>query len=297
MLAGLGSVTELPTNAEDLEKEGLLISAGYVDVLKQMLVDMKLSEKAIEGMQPGEQKAQYAQYRQQKLQSALLNERGSGIQIDAESGTVTGTVSVGETEDGSVTRSDKTELEQSLTALSQMEFYDTVLQDVQKEYERRIQANPNPLGDLTWDEYLVDLLKRISPDNSINQKEQGLQELCALAGLAEPMVDMEQLAKEVSELYRTEELEELIIGYKVDGSAYQSRGYRVSFAAFQEKVFATQEEKKAELHASDFYQVIKDIIAADETLSTDPDEWEKCLTQILGKCGAGIVLETGTVEE
>ncbi len=269
-LAGMGVVSR-PDNAKWLEEEGLLLTANYVDTLENILVDMKLSDRAISYM-PLEKRAEYREYQRQSQEASKLNSRDVNweMKINDDSDSYA------------------SEVADSLSALSHMSFYRKVLDDTRQEYEGSMTEEQREKT-LSWEDYLEDLLTRISPDCAINQQRKGIEELCQLVGFTKQTVNLDALAEDVSSLKRVVELEEVILRHKFQTTAFQNSPYRKEFEEFEEKTFATVDEKEAAFRGAKFYKLIQDMIDENQKV-LENTTWEDKLTAILGKCGAGIVL-------
>ena len=109
-------------------------------------------------------------------------------------------------------------------ALEESVFYQEVLTDLQARYEKEHYGAEGQ----SWDSYMQEMLELVSPDYSTNTREEGMREFCQAAGISEELTDLEELAGDLSRVYRVSELEELIIEYKVSGAAYQNTGYKRS---------------------------------------------------------------------
>lgn len=264
-LAGLGTVEGVPKEAWLLEQEGYLIQASYTSALEQILVELTLSDAAIQRMEPSRQE-EYLEYQKQMKEAAQLNNRGS------ESGPDT------KEQDKAADRA----------AMEQMSFYQQVLKNVREEYE-------SEHGEGSWDDCLLELLKGISPDCAVNQQEEGIRQLCQLAGISAEVTDMAALSETVSGLHRVRELEEVIVAYKLQGAAYQSQGYREAYQAYTEGIYGSEAEKDAAFLSAGFYQIIADLQKQNEDALSNTT-WEQKMKDILGMCGAGIVLTEEAAE-
>lgn len=275
--AGLGLIDGIPGDAWLLEIEGSLISAYYTEQLETALVEIRLSDQAISRMKEDtqeqrEKKEQYREY-QKQLQAAKLTINRAPDELEFEPGKLIDSIQDGEAVSTGKDRS----------AIEQMACYNQVLADVKEE---------TVYSD--WNRWLKELLNGISPDHAVDQQEQGLQLFCELAGISQEMLEMpnmQDLPEKLSGLRRVRELEELIIECRLNGAAYQSSPFRQEYKNYKEQTFASEAEQEEVFQSGGFYQIIQDVKDAQEENLT-AQEWEKKLKNIIGLCGAGIVLNT-----
>lgn len=141
-------------------------------------------------------------------------------------------------------------VDDELAAMENMACYETVLNDIRRSYLDRQktleEAEEETQWELTtaerekWDKYLHELLKKVSPDNSVDEAEKGLAELCRLAGFKEETADLDELAEKLSQMRRIRGLEELIVEEKLKTAPYQGSPYREEFKEYTDKVFETE---------------------------------------------------------
>lgn len=299
-LAGLGGVISFPAReAELLEQEGMLISAAYEKTLEHLLVDLKLSDRAIESMEPSFRE-EYRKYKQEKEAAVKLNDRGSGYLNEEQA------------QKALLTPWDPDmKVDDELAAMENMACYETVLNDIRRSYldglttpaEGETETDLGLTADEReeWDGYLRGLLKRVSPDNSVDEAEQGITELCSLAGFKAETVDLEKLTDKVSQMRRIRELEELIVEEKLKTAPYQGSPYRAEFKEYTDNVFDTEDEKSEAFRSAGFYQIIEGMKAEMEQEAKESGSaqqgsvlWNEKMTEILGQCASGVVLDIET---
>lgn len=290
-LAGLGS--NLPFPAEDpklLEQEGLLITAAYEKTLENLLVDLKLSDAAISLMEPSLQ-MKYREYQKEKAAAQMLNKQTSGYQDIKKA-----EEALKEPWSPDI----KTDSERA--AIENMACYETVLNGIRRDYLNSLKAaGQSREGEnisLTqeertqWETYLSGLLGRVSPDRSVNEPEKGVRELCSLAGLGAEAVNQEEMAERISKMRHIWELEEMIVEETLKKAGYQGSPYRDEFKKYQETLFDTENARGEVFRSGAFYGIIEEM--KDEFDKEEAGGWDEKMAEILGQCGAGIVLDLKT---
>ena len=277
-LAGLGPGIPFPAqDAELLEKEGLLISAAYEKTLENLLVDLRLSDQAIGNMEPA-RRQEYRKYQQERQAAKALNDRESQYQDQQKA------------QDALEKPWDPNmKTEKELASMENMACYETVLGDIRQSFLDQGE-------DSQWEPYLKDLLGRVSPDSVVNKQEQGLEQFYELTGFSPEIVDRESLLQKLSAMSRIREIEELIVEEKLKTAGYQTSPFREEFKNYQETVFETEEGRRKAFRSAEFYQVIKEMREPLDRAEkkTGRGGWEETLSEILGKCGVGLVLDMDT---
>lgn len=293
-LAGLGP--DIPFPAEDpelLEQEGLLITAAYEKTLENLLVDLKLSDTAINRMTPSLQRT-YREYQKEKAAAQLLNRQTSGYH--------------------DTKRAEKAlngpwdpdmEVDSELAAIENMACYETVLNGIRRDYlnssepagqpsESAEEKSPRLTDEerVKWETYLGQLLRRVSPDHSVNQSEKGIQELCGLTGLSPEIVNQEEMIEKISRMRHIWELEEMILEETLKKASYQGSPYRDEFKKYEETLFDTDNARGEALRSGKFYQIIQ--MMKEQYNKDSSDDWNQKMAEILGQCGAAVVLDLKT---
>lgn len=280
-LSGVGTITELPEDMELLILEGQLVQAGYADNLERTLVELALTDRAIEAM-PVERQQEYREY-QRQMKAIELSGKNMGVmdQILSNQG---GTSQ-------SMTGSAAGKAEEAGNTIQEASFYQKVLDGLKERFESGSYASREGQS---WDAFIKEKLKQVSPYRSIDPKEQGLELFRRATGMTEELYpDSEGLLYDISSISNIRDLEELIVRYKVERppAAYQSRGYQEEFEAYQKKPFASSKEQRAAFLTSKFYQIIKDLQEEDAGMLEELDmSWEELLDDILKRCGMGVVV-------
>lgn len=277
-LAGLGKKAFPAEEVWLLLAEGELIHAQNTKTLENWLVELSLSDEAIGRIGDEEKKNQYKNYQTAMKAAEITNNQGTSWMPDeaADSGHDQQRQDLKEEyESGS---------QKKRQGIENTSFYDTVLEDIKDKY---VQSEAPDGSEKDWDTYILELLKRISPDNSVSAQEQGLEELYQLTGFKEEQLPPQLMLEEMEGFRYVQELEELIVRKKVETAAY--RTYRQDFKDYEETIFSTQEEKTETFQKSTFYQIITDLKEANAGL-LEGTTWDKKLRDILGMCTGGIVL-------
>ncbi len=281
----LDSVTGMPKDVTLREQEGALIHANYTSTLEHALVTLKLSEDAIDGMVSN--KNEYEEYRTQMLAAETaqneLNKKSQNEKSELVKSKDVADVSSSLSEDG-------------LDYLEKTDFYRSVLSDVKKAYENgQSQADP-----VSWDDYILELLNGISPDNAVNQQERAFEWFCQLAQIDLSIMSedqTEELRNRLNGINRVADLELLIVEYKLKTATYQSSAFQEEFQEFQDKTFEEESERADAVRKAGFYKIIQGLIAdAQEQKLLDGTDWDSELNDIVSLCGKGIVLDPNVAE-
>ena len=191
-------------------------------------------------------------------------------------------------------QADKQDVAKAQRALEESVFYQEVLADLQARYEKEHYGAEGQ----SWDSYMQEMLELVSPDYSTNTREEGMREFCQAAGISEELTDLEELAGDLSRVYRVSELEELIIEYKVSGAAYQNTGYKKELQEYRDTHYDSEAERLAAFRGAGFYTIITNLqVQNTEYLEENDMTWEELLESIIQKCGSGIVLPSEAEEE
>lgn len=284
-LAGLGVISQTPADGNLLEIEGRLIRAPYTSNLENILVELALTDFAVDRIESSEERALYRGYQESQRElsgsMAVINsilKEGSGVST-GESGRL---------------QASEQDVAKAQRALEESVFYQEVLADLQARYEEEHYGAEGQ----SWDSYMQEMLELASPDYSTNTREEGMREFCQAAGISEELTDLEELAGDLSRVYRVSELEELIIEYKVSGAAYQNTGYKQELQEYRDAHYDSEAERLAAFRGAGFYTIITNLQVQNmEYLEENDMTWEELLESIIQKCGSGIVLPSEAEEE
>ena len=295
-LCGLGNVsglldpvTGMPNDVELREQEGALIHANYTSTLEHMLVTLKLSEEAIDGMASNQ--AEYRAYRTQMMAAETAQEKLQESQAEVADDEFVAAKDVGLISDQLS--------DDGLDYLEKMDFYRAVLSDVQKAYEDDQYQKYDKIS-VSWEDYMKELLNAISPDNAVNQQERSFEQFCKLAQINVSIMNEEQvteLRNRLSEIDRVVDLELLIVEYKLKTAEYQSSPYQNEYSEFQDKTFEEETERVKAAQSAGFHEIIVKLAAdAEKEQLLDGTDWESEMKDIVAVCGSGIVWDPDTAE-
>lgn len=289
---------EIIEDPKYLEMEGNLIFTNSPDALKNALVSLQLTDKALgrlqltaeekeearmknvtEGQLLQEKRERYSQYKIQAQNVEKANQEQEKSQVKIEN--------------NQIIKNDSTEdAEAAKSRIEGSEYRENVLKDLSKNYEE----NPrrNEYGELLgWEEYLEYQLKRVSPDNGSLLTEEGIEEFRQVTGIQEALVTDRQLQSDLKDISMLWELERLILRYELSTSKYQSSPWKTSFRKFDEKmVFDDTAERRRYFYNSDFYEVIRILAKEYENASNGTNRsWDSALQEIIIKSGKGVVID------
>ncbi len=295
-LCGLGNVSDLldpatgmPNDVELREQEGALIHANYTSTLEHMLVTLKLSEDAIDGMASNQ--AEYKAYRTQMMAAETAQEKLQESQAEVADDEFVAAKDVGLISDQLS--------DDGLDYLEKMDFYRAVLSDVQKAYEDDQYQKYDKIS-VSWEDYMKELLNAISPDNAVNQQERSFEQFCKLAQIDISIMNEEQVAElrnRLSEIDRVVDLELLIVEYKLKTAEYQSSPYQNEYSEFQNKTFEEETERVKAAQSAGFHEIIVKLAAdAEKEQLLAGTDWESEMKDIVAVCGSGIVWDPDTAE-
>lgn len=289
---------EIIKDPKYLEMEGNLIFTNSPDALKNALVSLQLTDRALgrlqltaeekeeaqmknvtEGQLLQEKRERYSQYKIQAQNVEKANQEQEKSQVKIENNKL---MKNENTEDGEAARE----------RIEGSEYHKSILNDLSQKYKENPKRNEK--GDLmNWEEYLEYQLKRISPDNGSLLTEEGIEEFRQVTGIQEALVTDRQLQSDLKDISMLWELERLILRYELSTSKYQSSPWKTSFQKFDEKmVFDDTAERRRYFYNSDFYEVIRILAKEYENASNGTNRsWDSALQEIIIKSGKGVVID------
>lgn len=277
-LSGVGALSTLPTDGELLKLEGQLIQAGYPSAIESTLVELALTDRAVEAM-PEEERKVYQEYQRQKKAMEL-----SGQNMDTMD-------KINHHIDGSKPETEGKDDQTSINAMTEAGFYKDVLGDLEKRFETQGYA---AVRGQSWQQFIEQKLKEVSPYRSIDPKEEGLKEFRQMSGITKEIYpDEEKLFSDLHSINSVWALEELIVEYKVEiiPVSDQSRNYRSEFEVYRENSFANKKDQREAFVKSKFYKLIEDCQSKNAAyLAAHNMMWESALKDIILICGSGVVI-------
>ena len=342
----------VPDTWQYLMNESDVFTASYEGMLEIMLVEMVLADyytdskvthpitkpsrhfktkSSLVGVVPssGAVTDEYIEYR--KAYKKWQEDRGKNEELVLVSGNEAGVDIQGMDEEelqGTIVDLYKDRVDiNDAQSITQMEFYQLVLQDIEEKYE---QVN-DPEGDKEippFEEYLKSLFQRISPDYGqdifAQMKESGYEQFFSLSGLprqkdsevALPWKETDLLG-ELAKCRYTWQVEELMVKYKLmtteylDNSHYQEEWNKYmgidvtgdeeqdqtvdADAIYEENLGVVEdpddpEKKKKEFESLDCYAIIEKL---HNKATTDGigKTWEEAMEDILRKAGNSPIAE------
>lgn len=305
----------LPDSWQYLKYESSVFTASYEGMLEVMLVEMVLSDEYLDpkishyingmtiGFTPeGTLSEEYAEYRRQyrewqktRLETEQLVGTGDGaVDIQGmDSQTLQDTI---------IDLYKQRDNADDMAAISQMEFYKSVLGDIKSAYEERNDVLPmsgfseNDVQENSWDTFMNNLFVRISPDygqDAVSKmKDSGYELFYTISLLPKGDKDTDILPWGKTELYADIaacrydwQLEEVIVKYTLKTAAYHDNDtFQRAWMEYRSGSYDDLDAQEAAFKRSPCYGIIAGLKdkALQSGLGTD---WENAVEDVLRKAG------------
>ena len=171
--------------------------------------------------------------------------------------------------------------------------------------------------DEAWEQYLVDMLEKINPNNLSVKRQEGVDQFASLSYLASrtmengsitdtPLTVSEMVQDKMRETITTGldecetvmDVELLFFGTQIKNLGNPYASYINSFNEFESKEYETDSEKSKIMRSSDWYINLKDILLStdevDEILTSADMTWEEYIRSVVTKQSGKVLKDEQT---